>query len=52
MDHCLWTMSPVDMHKQTASLKQWHSLKNPTQEYLKAHVLKLWKLFNKQEWIN
>ncbi|AKM14257.1 putative PB1-F2 protein, partial [Influenza A virus (A/gull/Peru/PuV172/2009(H1N1))] len=44
------TMSQVDMHKQTVSLKQWLSLKNPTQESLKTHVLKRWKLFNKQEW--
>ncbi|QHA79351.1 putative PB1-F2 protein [Influenza A virus] len=52
MDHCPRTMSPVDMHKQTASLKQWLSLRSPTQESLKAHVLKLWKLSNKQGWIN
>ncbi|XES68936.1 putative PB1-F2 protein [Influenza A virus] len=50
MDHCLMTMSQVDMHKRTASLKQWLSLKNPIQEYLKTRVLKRWKLFNKQEW--
>nr|ACE73446.1 PB1-F2 protein [Influenza A virus (A/northern pintail/Alaska/44244-108/2006(H3N8))] len=52
MDHCLRTMSQVDMHKQTVSLKQWLSLKNPTQGSLKTHVLKRWKLFNKQEWTN
>ncbi|ALL26421.1 PB1-F2 protein [Influenza A virus (A/blue-winged teal/Louisiana/UGAI14-106/2014(H7N1))] len=52
MDHCLKTMSQVDMHKQTVSLKQWLSLKNPTQESLKTRVLKRWKLFNKQEWTN
>ncbi|AGK42178.1 PB1-F2 protein [Influenza A virus (A/mallard/Minnesota/Sg-00932/2008(H6N1))] len=50
--HCLKTMSQVDMHKQTVSLKQWLSLKNPTQESLKTHVLKRWKLSNKQEWTN
>ncbi|XOE87383.1 PB1-F2 protein [Influenza A virus] len=52
MDHCLRTMNQVDMHKRTVSLKQWLSLKNPTQESLKTHVLKRWKLFNKQEWTN
>ncbi|ASJ81096.1 PB1-F2 protein [Influenza A virus (A/cinnamon teal/Idaho/UGAI16-1869/2016(H4N6))] len=52
MDHCLRTMNQVDMHKQTVSLKQWLSLKSPTQESLKTRVLKRWKLSNKQEWIN
>ncbi|AGI02438.1 PB1-F2 protein [Influenza A virus (A/white-fronted goose/Korea/20-36/2007(H9N2))] len=52
MDHCLRTMSQVDMHKRTVSLKQWLSLKSPTQESLKTHALKRWKLFNKQEWTN
>nr|ACQ83217.1 PB1-F2 protein [Influenza A virus (A/env/California/7279/2008(H2N3))]ACQ83228.1 PB1-F2 protein [Influenza A virus (A/env/California/7286/2008(H2N3))]ACQ83239.1 PB1-F2 protein [Influenza A virus (A/env/California/7303/2008(H2N3))]ACQ83249.1 PB1-F2 protein [Influenza A virus (A/env/California/7313/2008(H2N3))]ACQ83260.1 PB1-F2 protein [Influenza A virus (A/env/California/7335/2008(H2N3))] len=52
MDHCLRTMSQVDMHKQTVSSKQWLSLKSPTQESLKTRVLKRWKLFNKQEWTN
>ncbi|AEK50835.2 PB1-F2 protein [Influenza A virus (A/mallard/California/5192/2009(H4N2))] len=52
MDHCLMTTSQVDMHKQTVSLKQWLSLKNPTQGSLKTRVLKRWKLFNKQEWTN
>ncbi|AET75266.1 PB1-F2 protein [Influenza A virus (A/mallard/Alberta/62/1991(H3N8))] len=52
MDHCLRTMSQVDMHKQTVSLKQWLSLKSPTQESLKTRVLKRWKLSNKQEWTN
>ncbi|UZU89515.1 PB1-F2 protein, partial [Influenza A virus] len=47
--HCLRTMSQADMHKRTVSLKQWLSLKNPTQESLKTRVLKRWKLFNKQE---
>ncbi|QOL20735.1 PB1-F2 protein [Influenza A virus] len=49
MDHCPRTMSQVDMHKRTVSLKQWLSLKNPTRESLKTRVLKRWKLFNKQE---
>ncbi|AGK41445.1 PB1-F2 protein [Influenza A virus (A/mallard/Minnesota/182729/1998(H6N5))] len=52
MDHCLRTMSQVDMHKQTVYLKQWLSLKSPTQESLKTRVLKRWKLSNKQEWTN
>ncbi|AET74855.2 PB1-F2 protein [Influenza A virus (A/mallard/Alberta/140/1987(H3N8))] len=52
MDHYLRIMSQVDMHKQTASWKQWLSLKSPTQESLKTRVLKRWKLFNKQEWTN
>ncbi|XQE04122.1 PB1-F2 protein [Influenza A virus] len=50
MDLCLRTMSQVGMHKRTVSLKQWLSLKSPTQESLKTRVLKQWKLFNKQEW--
>ncbi|XLE79606.1 putative PB1-F2 protein [Influenza A virus] len=50
MDHCLRTMNQVGMHKRTVSLKQWPSLKSPTQESLKTRVLKRWKLFNKQEW--
>ncbi|XLE63718.1 PB1-F2 protein [Influenza A virus] len=50
MDLCLRTMSQVDMHKRTVSLKQWLSLKSPTQESLKTRVLKQWKLFNRQEW--
>ncbi|AMX73286.1 PB1-F2 protein [Influenza A virus] len=49
MDHCPRTMSQVDMHKRTVSLKQWLSLRNPTQESLKTRVLRRWKLFNKQE---
>ncbi|AHG26582.1 PB1-F2 protein [Influenza A virus (A/quail/California/D113023808/2012(H4N2))] len=49
MDHCPMTMSQLDMHKRTVSLKQWLSLKNPTQESLKTRVLRRWKLFNKQE---
>ncbi|ATY72708.1 PB1-F2 protein [Influenza A virus (A/green-winged teal/Missouri/16OS6199/2016(H11N9))] len=50
MDHCLRTMNQVGMHKRTVYLKQWLSLKSPTQESLKTRVLKRWKLFNKQEW--
>ncbi|YCJ73696.1 PB1-F2 protein [Influenza A virus] len=50
--HCLRTMNQVGMHKRTVSLKQWLSLKSPTQESLKTRVLKRWKLFNKQEWTN
>nr|AEM76650.1 PB1-F2 protein [Influenza A virus (A/mallard/Mississippi/407/2010(mixed))] len=50
MDHCPRIMSQVDMHKRTVSLKQWLSLKSPTQESLKTRVLKRWKLSNKQEW--
>ncbi|AFF26277.1 PB1-F2 protein [Influenza A virus (A/duck/Fujian/603/2007(H6N6))] len=52
MDRCLRTMNLVGMHKRTACWKQWLSLKNPTQGSLKTHVLKQWKLFSKQEWIN
>ncbi|YCL61498.1 PB1-F2 protein [Influenza A virus] len=52
MGHCPRTMNQVDMHKRTVSLKQWLSLKSPTQESLKTHVLKRWRLFNKQEWTN
>ncbi|QSF77619.1 PB1-F2 protein [Influenza A virus] len=52
MDHYLRIMSPVGMHKQIVYWKQWLSLKNPTQGSLKIRVLKRWKLFNKQEWIN
>ncbi|YCK00129.1 PB1-F2 protein [Influenza A virus] len=52
MGHCPRTMNQVDMHKRTVSLKQWLSLKSPTQESLKTRVLRRWKLFNKQEWTN
>ncbi|YCK07257.1 PB1-F2 protein [Influenza A virus] len=52
MGLCLRTMNRVGMHKRTVSLKQWPSLKSPTQESLKTRVLKRWKLFNKQEWTN
>ncbi|ACD12170.1 PB1-F2 protein [Influenza A virus (A/duck/Hong Kong/702/1979(H9N2))] len=52
MDHYLKTTSQADMHKQIVSWKQWLSLKNPTQGSLKTLVLKRWKLFSKQGWIN
>ncbi|BEU42960.1 PB1-F2 protein [Influenza A virus] len=52
MDHCLKTTSQVGMHKRIVSWKQWLSLKNPTQGFLKTRVSKRWKLFSKQEWIN
>ncbi|WOV69097.1 putative PB1-F2 protein [Influenza A virus] len=52
MDHYLKIMNQVAMHKQTVSWRQWLSLKNPTQGYLRTHVLKQWKLSNKQGWIN
>ncbi|QJD66061.1 PB1-F2 protein [Influenza A virus] len=52
MDHYLRTMSQVGMLKQIVSWKQWLSLRNPTQEYLKTLVLKRWRLSNKQEWTN
>ncbi|QHG08400.1 PB1-F2 protein [Influenza A virus] len=52
MDHYLITMSQVDMLKQTVSWRQWLSLRNPIQGYLKTLVLKRWRLFNKQEWTN
>ncbi|AMQ30405.1 PB1-F2 protein [Influenza A virus (A/mallard/Maryland/08OS1408/2008(H1N3))] len=52
MGHYLRTMNQVDMHKQTVFLRQWLSLKSPTQESLKTRVLKRWKSSNKQEWTN
>ncbi|ABV46325.1 PB1-F2 protein [Influenza A virus (A/Guinea fowl/Shantou/2076/2001(H9N2))] len=52
MDHCLKTMSRAGMHKQIVYWKQWLSLKNPTQDSLKTHVLKRWKLSSKREWIS
>ncbi|AKU37797.1 PB1-F2 protein [Influenza A virus (A/chicken/India/01CL1826/2012(H9N2))] len=52
MGHYLRITSQADMHKQIVCWKRWLSLKNPTQGSLKIHVLKLWKLFSKQEWIN
>ncbi|QDH11919.1 PB1-F2 protein [Influenza A virus] len=51
-DHCLRTTNLVDTHRRTACWKQWLSLKNPTQESLKTHVLKQWKLFSRLEWTN
>ncbi|QED55902.1 putative PB1-F2 protein [Influenza A virus] len=52
MDRYLKIMNQVDMHKQTVSWRPWLSLRNPTRGYLRIHVLKQWKLFNKQGWIN
>nr|AJD13553.1 putative PB1-F2 protein [Influenza A virus (A/chicken/Jiangxi/1257/2014(mixed))] len=52
MDHCLRSMSQADMRRQIVCWKQWLSLKNPTQESLKTHVLRRWRLFSKQEWTN
>ncbi|XBQ62207.1 PB1-F2 protein [Influenza A virus] len=52
MDLSLRTMSQAGMLKQTVYLRQWLSLKNPTQGYLKILVLKQWRLFNKQGWTN
>nr|BAR64331.1 PB1-F2 protein [Influenza A virus (A/duck/Vietnam/HU1-1512/2014(H9N2))] len=52
MDRCLKTTSQVGMHKRIVYWKQWLSLKNLTQGFLKTRVSKRWKLFSKQEWIN
>ncbi|AFM83110.1 PB1-F2 protein [Influenza A virus (A/mallard/Sweden/103/2005(H2N9))] len=52
MDHCLRITSQADMPKQIVCWKQWLSLKSPTQGSLKTRVLKRWKSFSKQEWIN
>ncbi|QJD65504.1 PB1-F2 protein [Influenza A virus] len=52
MDLSLKTMSQAGMLKQTVSWRQWLSLKNPTQGYLKTLVLKRWRLSNKQGWTN
>ncbi|ACR27184.1 PB1-F2 protein [Influenza A virus (A/duck/Primorie/2621/2001(H5N2))] len=52
MDHYLRITSQAGMHKQIVCWKQWLSLKNLTQESLKTRVLRRWKLFSKQEWIN
>ncbi|XUU15150.1 PB1-F2 protein [Influenza A virus] len=52
MDHYLKIMNQVGMHKQTVSWRPWRSLKSPTQGYLKIHVLRRWKLSNRQGWIN
>ncbi|AZS61934.1 PB1-F2 protein [Influenza A virus] len=51
-DHYLRTTNQADMLKQTVSWRQWLSLRNPIQGYLKTLVLKQWRLSNKQEWIN
>ncbi|QHG08385.1 putative PB1-F2 protein [Influenza A virus] len=50
MGHYLRIMSQAGMLKQTVFLKQWLSLRNPIQGYLKTLVLKRWRLSNKQEW--
>ncbi|QDF58296.1 PB1-F2 protein [Influenza A virus] len=52
MDHCLRTTSRVGMHKRIVYWKQWLSLKNLIQGFLKTRVLKRWKLSSKQELIN
>ncbi|WQE73169.1 putative PB1-F2 protein [Influenza A virus] len=52
MDHYLRITSQAGMHKQIVCWRQWPFSKNPTQGSLKTHVLKRWKLFSKQEWIN
>ncbi|ABO44044.1 putative PB1-F2 protein [Influenza A virus (A/swine/Spain/42386/2002(H3N2))] len=52
MDHYLRTMNQAGMRKQIVSWRQWLSLRNLTQGYLKTRVLKQWKLSNKQEWTN
>ncbi|ABU87914.1 putative PB1-F2 protein [Influenza A virus (A/swine/Spain/39139/2002(H3N2))] len=52
MGHYLRTTNQADMHRQTVSWKQWLSLRSPTQEYLKTHVLRRLRLYNKQEWTN
>ncbi|ACJ03942.1 PB1-F2 protein [Influenza A virus (A/chicken/Pakistan/34668/1995(H7N3))] len=52
MAHYLRITNQADMHKQIVCWKQWLFLKNPIQGSLKTHVLKRWKLFSKQEWIN
>nr|ADT79148.1 PB1-F2 protein [Influenza A virus (A/swine/Italy/526/1985(H3N2))] len=52
MGHYPKTMNQADMHKQIVSWRQWLSLKNPTQGYLKTRVLRRWRLFSKQEWTN
>ncbi|ADX86841.1 PB1-F2 protein [Influenza A virus (A/swine/Italy/3592/1999(H1N2))] len=40
MGHYQRTMNQADTHKQTVSWRQWLSLRNPTQEYLKTRVLR------------
>ncbi|AHI97637.1 PB1-F2 protein [Influenza A virus (A/chicken/Taiwan/2437/2012(H6N1))] len=49
MGHYPRIMSRAGMHKQIVCWRQWLSLKSPTQESLKTHALKRWKLFSKQE---
>ncbi|QUQ73349.1 PB1-F2 protein [Influenza A virus] len=49
MDHCLRTTNQAGMLKRIVFWRQWLSLRNPTQVYLKTLVLKRWRLFNKQE---
>ncbi|QOK10123.1 PB1-F2 protein [Influenza A virus] len=51
-DRCQRTMSQVGMHKRIVYWRQWLSLRNLIQGFLKTHVSKRWKLFSKQEWIN
>ncbi|QZN14268.1 PB1-F2 protein [Influenza A virus] len=50
MGHYLQTMSRAGMLKQTVFWRQWLTLRNPIQGYLKTLVLKQWRLSNKQEW--
>nr|ABG67727.1 PB1-F2 [Influenza A virus (A/swine/Karrenzien/2/87(H3N2))] len=52
MGHYPRTMNQAVMHKQIVFWRQWLSLKNPTQGYLKTRVLRQWRLFSKQEWTN
>ncbi|AJJ90706.1 PB1-F2 protein [Influenza A virus (A/silkie chicken/Dongguan/4129/2013(H7N9))] len=52
MGRCLRTTSRVGMHKRIVYWRQWLSLKNLIQGFLKTRVSKRWKLFSKQEWIN
>ncbi|AKJ81358.1 PB1-F2 protein [Influenza A virus] len=52
MGHYLRTMSQVGMLKRIVSWRQWLSLRNPTQEYLRTLALKRWRLSSKQEWTN
>ncbi|XDL73740.1 PB1-F2 protein [Influenza A virus] len=49
MGHYLRIMNQAGMLKQTVFWKQWLSLRNPIQGYLKTLVLKQWRLSNKQE---
>ncbi|YBV46885.1 PB1-F2 protein [Influenza A virus] len=52
MGHYLRIMNQVATHKQIVYWKRWLFLKNPTQGSSKTHVLRLWRLYSKQEWIN